>query len=312
MRTSIRQLSLVSVVLLLGIAATPSPASSVVFWGELGHRLTAQAAVDALPAEMPAFFRDARAQLAYLNPEPDRWRQGIETSRDAALDGSNLPDHYIDLELIPERARTAILGAKDRHAYADSLRAHGVSAATTGFLPFRILELTQRLRTSFRLWRRAPNAQVREWIEARIINDAGTLGHYVSDGANPAHTTIHFNGWVGANPNGFATDSRLHSRFESAYVQNHIALGDVSAQVEHRATLHTDLRPAVLPYLAATHSQVVRLYEIDKAAPFGTETTAPENKLFVAARLGAGATMLRDLWWSAYVGSATAAPGDDE
>ena len=49
------------------------------------------------------------------------------------------------------------------------------------------------------------------------------------------------------------------------------------------------------------------LYAIDKRAPFNPETTAPENKRFTAARLAAGATMLRDLWWTAWVTSAPTA-----
>lgn len=299
--------TLVSFVASTAIAGPHGPATDA-RWGEAGHRLTAQAAVAALPDGMPGFFRNASAQLAYLNPEPDRWRQGIETQADAALDGSNLPDHFIDTEMIPASLRTRALMAADRHAYADSLRAHGLRAATVGFLPYRILELSQRLRTSFRLWRRAPNDQVREWLQARILNDAGILGHYVSDGANPAHTTIHFNGWVGSNPNGYATDNRLHSRFEAAYVQTHIRLGDLTSRVTASPTAFAALRPAILDYLAQTYGQVERLYQIDKAAPFNTDTTAPENKEFVAARLAAGATMLRDIWWTAWVTSELGGP----
>src|ERR1043166_8794315 len=55
-------------------------------WGELGHRLTAQAAVATLPPSMPAFFRNAGRQLVYLNPEPDRWRELTEHDLDPALD----------------------------------------------------------------------------------------------------------------------------------------------------------------------------------------------------------------------------------
>ena len=42
--------------------------------------------------------------------------------------------------------------------------------------------------------------------------------HPAPDGSNPAHTSIHYNGWTGPNPNGYATDKRFHGRFESAYV----------------------------------------------------------------------------------------------
>jgi hypothetical protein len=46
------------------------------------------------------------------------------------------------------------------------------------------------------------------------------------------------------------------------------------------------------------------LYTLDKAEPFGPDTKGAEHKQFTTERLAAGATMLRDLWWTAYVTSA--------
>ncbi len=274
------------------------------FWGEAGHRITAQAAAAALPQDMPAFFRDAAPQLAYLNPEPDRWRNRKESARDAALDGATAPDHFIDLELIPASARAAALSAKDRYAFASILTQNRADPSTTGFLPFAIVETTQRLRLGWRAWRVAPNDQTRRWIEARIINEAGILGHYVADGSNPAHTTIHFNGWVGDNPRGYATDTRFHSRFESAYVQSRIRLDDVAPAVQDAPQVFAELRPAVVGYVMKTHAEVERLYALDREAAYNAETTAPANKDFAVQRLAAGARMLRDLWWTAWVTSA--------
>jgi hypothetical protein len=256
---------------------------------------------------MPEFFRKAAPQLAYLNPEPDRWRSRQEHDRDAALGVAAGADHFIDTEMIPAERRTNVFAAPTRYAYADSLRALDVNAEVAGFLPFRILELTQTLRIEFGLWRTAPNAQTREWIESRIINDAGILGHYVADGSNPAHTTVQFNGWVGANPYGYATDKRFHSRFESAYVQAQLTLGDVQPLVGSTARVYPELRPAILAYLNETFSEVEHLYQLDKATPFGAEATSADGKRFTAARLAAGSRMLRDLWWTAWVTSGESA-----
>jgi len=286
------------------VTAGAAPHHAPVFWGEAGHRITAQAAVAALPPEMPAFFREAGPQLAYLNPEPDRWRNRQERARDRALEGATAPDHFLDLEMIPPGSRAGALTATDRYAFADTLRAHGVDPAAAGAVPFAIVEATQRIRLGFRAWRVAPNAQVRQWIEARILNDAGILGHYVADASNPAHTTIHYNGWVGANPKGYATDNRFHGRFESAYVQARVTTADVTPAVIVQPRAFTSLRPAVVEYFLATHAQVEALYELDRTSPFSAETVAPENKAFAVARLAAGATMLRDLWWTAWATSA--------
>lgn len=277
------------------------PAESAHRWGEHGHRLVGEAAADALPDDVPAFFRDAADHLAYLNPEPDRWRSRTEHRLDPALGDAHAPEHFVDLELVPDGA----LGAPDRHAYADSLLAHGGQAKRAGLLPYEILELAQRLRVGFRLWREAEDDRERTWIEARILNDAGVLGHYVADGSNPHHTTVHYNGWVGENPRGFASSPGFHGRFESAYVGAQITLPEVEAALTDPARALGPLRPAVWAYIAETHGLVERLYELDAEEPFGPETTGAAHRAFATERLAAGAAMLRDLWYTAWVTSAS-------
>lgn len=273
-------------------------------WGGHGHTTSAAAAVDALPAEMPAFFRESREQLVYLNPEPDRWRDRGERGYDRALDGVGAPEHFLDLELIPEARRTSFLAAHDRYDFADSLRLINERVQTAGLAPFAILELTQRLRIGFRTWRRTENAAERKAIEIRIINDAGILGHYVADLSNPNHTTIHYNGWVGPNPNGYATDDRFHSRFEGVFVRAQITLADVAPLVPREPRVFEALRPAILAHLMESNGLVEALYAQDKRTPFGADNTDPAAKHFAASRLAAGSRMMRDLWWTAWVTSA--------
>jgi hypothetical protein len=277
-------------------------------WGDAGHRLTGLAAAQRMPADAPAFFRKASEQLAYLNPEPDRWKERAERTLDPALEASTGPEHYIDMDLVAPQVLRAALSAPNRWAYADTLRQAGVAANANGLLPFEILELSQKLRSDFRLWRIAPDSTVRSWIEQRIIDDAGVLGHYVADGSNPAHTTKHHNGWVGDNPKGYPTDNRFHSRFESQYVQAHIKLPDLLSHMKGEPKVFPNLRTAVLEYLTTSFGQLDTLYVIDKAAPFQAETTNDRQKAFAAARLAAGAEMLRDIWWTAWVTSGQTVP----
>ena len=104
------------------------------------------------------------------------------------------PDHYVDMEMVPAGA----FNVASRYDFIVELLKSGRKPADAGFLPYRMLEMFQRMRVEFRLWRAEKDLRRRLWIEQRIINDAGVLGHYVSDGSNPHHTTIHHNGWVGA------------------------------------------------------------------------------------------------------------------
>lgn len=272
-------------------------------WGDAGHRMIGLAAAQSLPVEMPAFFRAASQQLSYLNPEPDRWKDRVERTLDPALEGSTSPEHYIDMDLVAPAVLSAALRAPNRYAFADTLRAAGVAASTVGYLPFEMLELAQKLRGDFRLWRIAPDSTVRAWIEARIIDDAGILGHYVADGANPHHTTKNHNGWVGDNPKGFTLDKTFHSRFESQYVQGQIKLPDVLGGMTSSPRVFPNLRDAVIAYLNTSFGELERLYEIDKATPFQPDATTAAQKAFATARLAAGAEMLRDVWWTAWIGS---------
>lgn len=297
-----RRVLAAAVVVALAVAAVPRVLDA---WGAHGHRIVGGGAARALPPEMPSFFRAADRQLAYLNPEPDRWRSREERRSDPALDGATAPDHYIDIELIPAPRRAGILAAGDRFAYADSLRALGESPEKVGMLPFRMVEMTQRLRDGFRRWRRATDAEERAWIEQLIIADAGVLGHYVADASNPAHTSIHHNGWVGDNPRGFATDTRFHGRFEGEFVGARVGGREVEARIAGAAPrVMADLRAATVAYVLASHSELERLYEMDRVQRFDSTNVSDAHRQFAAERLAAGAAMLRDLWWTAWVTSA--------
>ncbi len=271
-------------------------------WGEHGHLLAGRAAAMKLPDQTPGFLRKAVNQLSYLNPEPDRWRSNDEANVDKALSQGLAPDHYIDLEFVPQGA----LLLPNRNDFAAELVKAGRKPAEAGFLPFRTLELFQRLRIGFRLWRATTDKTKRQWIEQRLINDAGILGHYVSDGANPHHTTMHHNGWVGDNPKGFTVPSRergFHGRFEDEYVRTHVQLNDVLPLITGQPRVIDRPRDEILAYLQTSHSKVEALFVLDKQEQFGELTRSEDHKRFACERLAAGATMLRDLWWTAWVTS---------
>lgn len=284
-------------VLLAGVlGAGPGPRP----WGPDGHAIVGRVAASGLPADLPEFFRSAARHLAYLNYEPDRWRVG----RFPEMDHLYAWDHYINLERVTPEA----LEAEDRYAYLDRLARAGLAdpARAAGLLPFRILELYERLTVEFGLWRRAADPDERRWVEERILNDAGVLGHYVADGANPHHATVHFNGWAEgyANPEGFTADRTFHRRFEMDFVGAHIREEDVAPRVTGPPRQITEPRGAILDFIRASYGLVHRLYELERDFGFSAERVAPQTRAFAVERLAAGAEMLRALWWSAWRQSA--------
>jgi hypothetical protein len=229
-------------------------------------------------------------------------------------------DHYIDLENVvadgsalagSDAASIGALGAGDRFGYLRRLYELGMERPERdgGFLPFRIVELYQRLVTEWRLWRRETHPVRRRWIEERIVFDAGILGHYVTDASNPHHTTIHFNGWDAdaPNPQGYTYDREFHYRFESAFVAARVGYGDVRARTGERArSVAGGARRAVLAHVLEAHRRVDELYRLERDLGFDPDGPAHRETVgFAAERIAAGADMLRTLWWSAWLESAT-------
>ncbi|MDX1584107.1 MAG: hypothetical protein R3338_10960 [Thermoanaerobaculia bacterium] len=268
-------------------------------WGEVGHLMINEAAsIEAGPL-LPPFFRDAHDRLIYLGPEPDRWYTG----RFETLTAENFPEHFLNYEYVDHLELPA-----DRYEFLDlldqtnTLERFGIGSTRTGFSPWRIAELTERLTVQWRLWRDAKPGPEREQIEENIIHLSGVLGHYVGDTSNPLHTTIHYNGWAWAeNPAGFRTDCETHARFESRFVTRTIETADV---LENMPSFRrrTGFFDTAIVHIREAHGLVVPLYEIDRDGGFDGEGNE-ESRKFAARRLGAGAAMLRDLWISAYLAS---------
>src|SRR5207245_7030191 len=147
-----------------------------------------------LPTDMPLFFYKSYPELIFLGYDPDRWRGAGES-----LDAANPPDHFLDYEYVsdlgdlpPGRYKFLALLVSSR-----ALRRHGISNTSTGFLPWRIAEMSELLTNEFRQWRLArAGSPERAFIERDIIHVAGTLAHFAADSSTPRHAPLHSNGWT--------------------------------------------------------------------------------------------------------------------
>ena len=280
-------------------------------WGDVGHKMINRLAVESLPADAPAFLRAPEGinEIEYLGPEPDRWRSPAE----AELSAAQAPDHFIDLEY------AEIIGTlpKRRYQYIAAIYAAGptrpdmatvLQPEKVGFQPYITSEVWERLKAAMRAYRdlSAQHADTRP-VEAAILFYAGWLGHYVGDGSQPLHTTINYNGWVlKDNPNGYTTEHTIHSRFETTFVAANITATDVHPLVSALKPVNDEWTD-YLAYLHQSNSLVERVYQLDKQKGFDGAGT-PEGKQFTEERLAAGASMLRDLIYAAWVQSAQPVP----
>ena len=276
-------------------------------WGNEGHTCINRVAAQKIPASMPKFLRQAVTEIAYLGPEPDRWRNPAEF----ALKNAQEADHFIDLERVSwldplpsgryefyrklYEKRTAISDHPDDYL-----------PERVGLQPYITMEVFGRLKVAFREYRQQLAAhQSTPAVQQAIIFYAGWLGHYVADGSQPLHTTIQYNGWVGPNPNGYTTQHTIHGQFETAYVAANIKANDFAGMVNSPKRLEDPFVDYVA-YLKESHGLVENVYSLEKEGGFTGKGTRAAFA-FTTHRLAAGSQMLLNLWYTAWIESAVSA-----
>jgi hypothetical protein len=257
-------------------------------------------AAEKIPADMPQFLKAAAAHIAFDGPEPDRWRERSEPE----LKASQEPDHYLDMEYIEWLQPMP----PDRYQYIRAIYERRAQQPTLpppekiGFQPYITMEIYGRLVVAFREYRKArKEKQPTSDAEANAIFYAAWLGHYVADGSNPLHTTIHYNGWVGGNPKGYSTAHDLHSRMETAFVQANLKKLQFADMVTAPRRLRNPFDD-YLAYLHESHGKVETVYQLEKQHGFDGVGTA-DSRDFIRQQLARGSQMLLNLWYTAWIAS---------
>jgi len=296
--------------LALAALITAAPVAALA-WGNTGHRIIGEAAARALPAELPAFLRtpQAVADIGEYSREPDRVKGAGKV-----IDSEHSPAHFLDLDDDGHILGGPVISAlpPTREDYDTALRAVGQDSWKAGFLPYAIIDSHQHLARDFAYWRVLKYAETspkwkahRAWFtadrrrrEALILQTIGQLSHFVGDGSQPLHVTIHFNGW-GAypNPNGYS-NAKLHGPFEGELVQATVKRAMVSAKMTPPRPLGGPVDKHVADYLAATGAQVIPFYDLEKAG--GLAAGDPRGTAFAVQQLAVGSSELRDMIMDAW------------
>ncbi len=298
-----------TLILLIALLCFPPDART---WGPEGHTWVNQVAAQHLPKDMPGFLRHAAGRLAYLGPEPDRWRSTTEPFLKHAQEA----DHYLDMERLEgfgELPDSRYAFYQEAYAKYEAAKAAGSRDANNylpdriGLQPYITMEVYGRLKAAFREYR-AMKAEHKPTgaVEQNLVFYAGWLGHYVGDGSQPLHATIYYNGWFGPNPNGYSTKNDIHSKFESVFVAANLSPQKFSGLV-HAPVRLADPFHDYLAYLKESNSLMEKVYQLEKAGALDGNGT-PESIEFTSQRLAAGSQMLLNLWYTAWLESAEAVP----
>ncbi len=260
-------------------------------WAEKTHQMINEAAFSKLPEDLYPFFKEYKAWMIYQAPEPDRWRgKDVYT-----LNNDTGPDHYLNLEKI----RKADL-YHDRFSYMNALLRRNLQLNEVGFLPFSIIETYQKLLVSFKEYQGTQSEEEKRAIGQNIAYYAGLLGHFVGDGSMPLHVTIHHDGWVGENPNGFAT-SGVHRKVES-FTDAIIRTEDLLPLITNPQMIESPFDD-VIDYIYSSHDKVEALYVLNEEEAFRIRPINPKGEEFIVKSVSQASQMLLNLWYKAYMES---------
>lgn len=291
------------------LAAVLAASAPALAWHDEGHVYAARAAVEALPDDVPAFFREGRDTIAHGSLDPDVVRsKALPQLRDA-----DAPEHYLDLELL--RGRPLPPTRSEFIALCHEL---GVPPDKAGTLPYAIAERAQWLTMAFAEHRRHPD---NPHIRMKCLVLAGILSHYTADLHMPLHTTVHFNGRVeGWDP--AAVDrgeapavpktpfTKVHEKVDA--LPTKVPFAELFAEPLAEPRVAEAIFPFTVEELKRSHALVDRVYELEPRVPAMAEMAIddPEVRAFTKERIRASAEFTRDVILSAWRSSATLEPPD--
>jgi hypothetical protein len=313
---------------LIMVAALGALAVNAAAWDYEGHHAINELALASLPADFGGFTLTPglKTRIEFLAGEPDRWRNVA----DLPLKHVNGPDHYLDLEdlklygLTPEtlplmRYDFAADIARERAAHPEKFppidpgRDADHTRELCGFLPWTITEYYEKLKSGFSCLKtfqkhggtpdEIANAQ------ANVIYVMGVMGHFVGDGSQPLHTTMHFNGWIGDNPHGYTTSLKFHAWIDGGYFRQTggITVGKLMGKIHpaeriKNAGLPDGMFRDAVAYLVEQNKLVGPLYELDKEGRLtGEGDQGLAGRAWLDGQLVKAGQMLGDIWYTAWL-----------
>jgi hypothetical protein len=266
--------------------------------------------VDTLPDDGPVFLKKYVEYIAGSASVPDTWRQASEPFSKIEEDPNHgwFREQFAFMKVVPRSRYEFVLAL-----YRENLRiqktepedAQRMNVRWTGTLPFAAAEVYGHLVADMRYLRKARSeGKDTAFLEQTCAFYVAWMGHYVGDGSQPLHVTIHHDGWQGPDPKGYTRDPKIHGRFESQYVDViSLSENDILPRIGQPGHLTGDVFDMILAHLDEAGSNVEAIYKLDKRNAFA-DVHDTEAKEMVYSRTAAGARMLRDLVYRAWLESA--------
>ncbi|HJZ58540.1 MAG TPA: hypothetical protein VKE74_26605 [Gemmataceae bacterium] len=261
------------------------------WWGG-GHESIAEAAAARLPNEMPEFFRKGGKHLAHFAVDPDRWKNKEATFLRRAEESN----HFLDSEDLDGKALPGTNRFDGMKLVSTELKKE---PSRVGLLPYAILENFDRLTVAFYDYRKMPNNPS---VPMKCLVYGGVMCHYTGDAAMPLHTTRDFDGRN--QPDGSVKQKGIHAKIDAFPEKFHITPEEICRGLEAKRI--DDPWAHVNKFIDESHSHIEKCYELDAKGAFDNPTE--ESRAFILGRCRAGAQLTLDLWYTAWLKSATLPP----
>lgn len=294
-------------ILLLAALGIPQAAFP---WGTRAHAVIDHTAVDTLPDDGPVFLKKYADYIAGSASIPDTWRQASEPFSKIEEDPNHgwFREQFAFMKTVPRSRYEFVIALYQEYLRiekSDPEDAKRMNVRWTGTLPYAAAEVYGHIVADMRLLRRTrASGGDTAFLEQTCAFYVAWMGHYIGDGSQPLHDTIHHDGWQGPDPNGYTRDPKIHGRFESQYVD---AIGlteaDILPRIGKPGHLQGDVFDLILAHLDEAGSHVEEIYKLDKRNAFA-DVHDEEAREMVYSRTAAGARMLRDLVYRAWLESA--------
>ncbi len=282
--TGTRITSSLAIAALAALLARPATA-----WHDEGHVYAARAAVEALPDDVPAFFRQGADTVAHSSLDPDV----IRTRSLPQIRDREAPEHYLDYEALDGRPLPAT-----RYEFIRLCQRHDLDPAKVGLLPYTITEWTQQLAMAFAEHRRWPD---NPHIRAKCLVYAGILSHYTADLHMPLHTTVHFDGRASHGDDGYESPhSGIHAKVDA--LPTKLPYNQIFAEPLPEPAAAGDVFGFVMDQFHRSHRLVDRVYELEDRLPQVPELTLedPELIAFTLDRTRAAARFTAEMFLTAW------------
>jgi len=257
-------------------------------WWVQGHATLTEAAAIALPDDMPEFFRKGGKALGHYVGDPDRWKNPTAKF----LRAGTSAEHFLDLEDVEGKDLPS-----DRYKAIELLESIRKRPEKVGMLPYAIMENYERLACAFYDHRREPENEAIRW---KCLLHAGVLAHYTTDLAMPLHTTVNYDGM---KVDGKILQKGIHARLDAFPEKFSFKADDLARGLKVNKLDPDSVWNRVHEAIRESHRHIATSYELDKKGAFATPTE--ESRKFVTERCQMGVQLTMDIWYSAWIKSAT-------